>query len=293
MPPRHLSISALLVLATLTVHAESSVNTSIEYRIDPFSDPESEGAASQFSNTPGEALTLTEPNGKGQVSGSSAFGSLAVATRLDPDFQIEDNQVQEALASAGFSDTLTITGSNTGQPATATFRLRVRGVVRQPFFVSEAIGTTGLNAELSASGPNGGDSDSRFYSPEPPEPNPVQLVDDTLDVTVNFLVGETLVLNAGLSAESRADITVEASALDFEADFDGVDQGAVLEAIVLSGVASPAISASSGNAYSFTDAGVAAVPVPLVAPAALVALGAAFGLAGIGAIKRQHRTSGR
>jgi hypothetical protein len=277
-----------LALALVTTVAEAETLTFLNYAIDPFSDPASDGFNSATATTPGQPLVLTEPNGKGGSSGSADYGSLQGTAQMALDFQITDNQLQIATAETRFSDTLTITGSNPGAPATAVFRVRVRGFLQQPFFFSEATLSVGAYASLAASRPGFAQFDERNYSPEPPEPNPSRVVDDTIEVTLDFTVGEAIDLSASLLLEIATAITNTGEGLvDPLLDFEGPDQGLELLSIELTGVNSAAISAESGTSYAFTASPAAAVHVPLMSHSALAVL--MLGLGGLGWRRLRHR----
>lgn len=266
----HFAFALVVVLITPSVSAEPLITNNLNYAIDPLSDLNSDGAAAISSNTAGESLELTEPNGKGEVRGTASYGALAASTAMLLDFPVEDPQLHTANAEVRFSDSLTITGSNTGAPATATFRLRTRGYLQQPFFFSEA--TIGVQAlvSLQASSPGGAQVDERSYAPEPPEPNPDLLVDDTLEVTLSFNVGDPIDLNAGLVLSIETNITNigPPTVQTIQADFDGVDQGLQLESIALEGVDGASITAVSGATYAFTSTS-SPVSVPLLGPMAV------------------------
>lgn len=278
MTTRLLPCLALACFAPAAL-AESLTLSFLNYAIDPFSDPFNDGFAQDSSTLPGQSLVLTEPNGKGEVSSQADFGRLQATTQITLDFQNDDNQLHSATAEARFSDTLTITGSNVGAPATAVFRVRLRGFLQQPFFFSEATLSVGAFASLAASRPGFSQFEERNYHPEPPEPNPFLVVDDTIEVTLDFTVGEAIDLSASLLLEIATQITNTGEGLvDPLVDFEGPDQGFQLQAIELNGVDNAVITAESGADYAFTAP--APVSVPTLGPRAFALF--AFGMGALG-----------
>ncbi len=225
----------------------AEVSNQVLYRIDVNSDPMDDGEVAQAGTTPGQTLSVVHPLGKGYAFGAADFGLLRAKAMLDPDFPTDQGSLAQTQTS--FSDVLTISGSNNGSTASATFRLRATGSIRQPFYVSEVTGFATAYASLFAGTDLESGSSDGTYDAQGTEPI-FFTYDDTLVVTVQFTVGQPVTLVGRLDASAEAQgLTVGPDVYNFEADFFN---NATLERIELAGVSDPVVSAESGHDYPRT-----------------------------------------
>jgi len=228
-----------------------------DWGVNDYNNPDNDNNSNQSAG-PSTATQITasviSPDGNAQSTARAKFDSLGAQASITPNLSLADYQLYASSVSHVY-DQVTISGSNNGTVAFATFKLHVSGQLRQPEYVDplnpDFTAITNANARLQIYSVSASISGQDGVNYNLSEGGPlIESFSDVLEVKLPFIVGSSLTYFAEIQSSAVTDHYIGSPGLAFESLFN---QTATLSPIHLSGVTGPiTITSAIGAQYLYS-----------------------------------------